>query len=1410
MQLTLPDGTRGAGLLRVAVTVDVDNALDERNPGGTAESNNTTTTQVTATLPTYADLLVEQLDVQPGDADWKPGDAVTVSWAVRNAGYRAASGPWQETLVVRNLVTNQVVYSGGLTHDGSVVGSRSGVSRSLVIPWPAGAQSQGRFSFTVTVDAGGLVPEVNADGTGETNNTATLTVQSASDVRPSDLALDPGPVQSGAPLTLRWTLNNEGNAAIRAGFAERVTVFNNTTHQTLLSQTVLYDAVADGAIAAEGQRQRQLTFTLPDGVAGAGNLTITVTSDADNSLIEANPSNTAETNNAASLNVTSAVAAYPNLAVSAPVTPPNARGGDTVTVSWTVTNVGSAAATGNWVDHLELSADTAYGGSDTRASADVGHQGPLAAGASYTASAQVTLPLQFDGTLNWIVRTDAGNAVLEPDTRANNTSAATPIGVTAPFSDLNVEVVSAPAAAVAGTQVEIAWRVRNVGDTPATGSWKDRLVLSKDGVIDSSDLVLATVTHSGPLAPQDAYTERQTITLPVDLTGGWIVLVKSDLDGSVYEGPRLGNNLGMAPAPLVIAPAPAADLVASQVVAPAQALSGAPATVTWSVTNAGEADATGSWTDYVYLSANGQLAGATLLGTRVRNDALAAGAHYDASLQVQLPEWADTDTAQILFVTDAGNHVYESQREANNQAAAAQPTALRHVNLTAAGLDAPASAASGDAVHVVLNVAQSGSTGLNGSWTDRLYLSQTPTLTGTSRLLDAKVTSQVLAAGGGYQVAFDVTLPVDVQGRWYLVAVTDAKAEIKEVGSESDNQVSRAIDVTLAPYADLVVSNVTAPTRVIADPARVTVGWTVGNAGTGSGYTGSWTDRVVLSTDDVIGNGDDIVLGNFAHEGGLAAGQSYSRTETIFAPASYRPDSYKVFVLTDATGQVFENGLEANNRASAATTLDLMPIPYADLVLTDISAQQTAQSGGKLTVSWSVANQGIAVTNTTGWSDVVSLSRNPDGSAPFMNVGFDHLGSLAAGAGYSRTGEITLPEDLSGTVYVTVRTNAGGQVFEFTHNDAGNARSAGPVQVAQSPSADLKVTAISAPTAANEGATVDITWTVTNDGQAGANGNWTDVISLRKTGADPSDPTSPRPIYLGSFTTSGPLGAGLSYTRTERIKLPARIEGGWQVVVATDTGNSVFEGSPEADNNTRVNNAVTVLSLLPRPDLQVESIDSPATVTAGSSASVSFVVVNRGSVPTSTPHWVDKVYFSLNNKLDSNDILLATVPNGSALDPNGQYPSTAASFVLPERLRGPGYFIVVTDADGAVDEYPSVNESNNYAVKPVTITAQPLADLVMSAVVAPTQGVYGGEVSVTYTVTNKGSAATSIPNWTDSVWLSKDKTRPSPGARSVLSADGTPIVIPGNDAVLLGSFGHAGVLAVGESYTQTVKVRLPQ
>ncbi len=93
---------------------------------------------------------------------------------------------------------------------------------------------------------------------------------------------------------------------------------------------------------------------------------------------------------------------------------------------------------------------------------------------------------------------DATSAVTEPDTRADNASAARPVALSSPFGDLAVTAVTAPAAGSAGGPLALGWTVRNLGDSATSAaSWTDAVYLSADAVVDAGDTLLGTVTHLG-------------------------------------------------------------------------------------------------------------------------------------------------------------------------------------------------------------------------------------------------------------------------------------------------------------------------------------------------------------------------------------------------------------------------------------------------------------------------------------------------------------------------------------------------------------------------------------------------------------------------------------------------------------------------------------------------------------------------------------------------------------------------------------------------------------------------------------------------------------------------------------------------------------------------------------------------
>ena len=256
---------------------------------------------------------------------------------------------------------------------------------------------------------------------------------------------------------------------------------------------------------------------------------------------------------------------------------------------------------------------------------------------------------------------------------------------------------------------------------------------------------------------------------------------------------------------------------------------------------------------------------------------------------------------------------------------------------------------------------------------EAVYLSRDGVVDASDLLLGQRNIDS-LASGASLAGELAFTLPVSTEGAWRLIVVTDSNnANAESPAGEANNSDSLAIAVARDSFADLAVTAISAPSQVVADPASVTVGWTVTNLGSGAGRSLAWTDRVVYSTNDTLGDSDDIVLGNLVHAGPLASGESYQGSVTYrLAPGLSRHG--KVFVQTDVLDQVWEHGGEANNTAQAAQPLDVMPIAYADLqiasVSTSASAASQATSGQRLTLSWTVLNAGIGATNTTQWTEI--------------------------------------------------------------------------------------------------------------------------------------------------------------------------------------------------------------------------------------------------------------------------------------------------------------------------------------------------------------------------------------------------------------------------------------------------------
>ncbi len=673
-----------------------------------------------------------------------------------------------------------------------------------------------------------------------------------------------------------------------------------------------------------------------------------------------------------------------------------------------------------------------------------------------------------------------------------------------------------------------------------------------------------------------------------------------------------------------------------------------------------------------------------------------------------------------------------------------------------------------------------------GPWYD--YVTVTNETTGKTLLTEAipydAATRGAIAAGSSQaqQYAFKLNDGPDGTGKIDFTVTTDYFNQIAELNGsgtgETNNTTTFEETSTQALYPTLTVSNVTAPALTIGDPATVTIGWKVTNNGTGPGTVASWVDEIIASpsTDP---SGETVLL-TVPHTGVLQPGASYTESQTFLLPPAFE-GSYHLFVVTDAKNVVFENDNKSGRAAEAGNLFDVTPKPYADLVISSVTPPTLASSGQPFPLSFTVTNQGIGTTDTLAWNDSVSLASDAAGKNIVANLGsFQHLGNLAVGGSYVHNVAPTLPDGISGTYYLVVSTG-GPYEFIYTNNDT---TVSGPFTVTLTPAPSLDVTDVTGPTAASSGDRVDVSWTVRNDGPGDANGSWFDDVQLVEVGGQKTT------YDLGQFEFDGTVTAGKFYQRTETVQIPADLQGQYQFVVTTNSGNILFENGATS-HHTRASDSNITTTLAPNPDLQIQSATVPATAQAGGTLGVSWTVINRGSVPTSTPHWNDDVYLSYTQTLGGDAVLLASVPNPSALDAGEEYLSQATGLLIPDRFAGPAYIVIVANSGQTVDTYP--NTTDNTWVVPITINPLPPADLVLSDVQIPAQVFSGTSIQVTYTVTNDGSGPTDVPDWTDTLWLATDKREPNPSKGDVE----------------LGSFSHAGVLAVGDSYTTTVTVQLP-
>ena len=837
-----------------------------------------------------------------------------------------------------------------------------------------------------------------------------------------------------------------------------------------------------------------------------------------------------------------------------------------------------------------------------------------------------------------------------------------------------------------------------------------------------------------------------------------------------------------------------ADLRVASLDTALQALAASTQPVAWTVLNQGAAPASGGWVDRVYLSTNAAGNNGRLLGEFPASGPLGTNQSLPRFQTTTLPADLETDRDYWwVVVTDAANAIDESN-EANNTRVSDQPMRLLRSpmpNLRVTAVGVSASPMSGQPVTVTWAVTNAGtwSTGA-GLWQDAVYVSATTNVDGTAFLLGRTQRPRPLGTNDAYAGSLATTLPQGLSGTRYFIVQTDADNRVNEGSFENDNTTASApVAITLTPPPDLRVAAIQTPTNALSG-AILAVSWTITNAGPGLTEEAAWYDDAYLSTTNVLGT-NAVLLGSFLHEGVLTNGRGYTVSASVPVPASLSGTFY-LLVQTDARSNVFEDIFETNNAGvSAPIVITLTPPP--DLAVSQVTAPATALASHPVTVGYTVTNSGADTLFAFSWEDHLYLATNAaSGARTFLSAQW-HLGDLFAGESYTNTFTATLPDSLSGSFYAIVETDAGGQVFEL--NRTNNTRaSATPILVESRP-ADLVVTGLDAPTAAQAGSSLLLSWSVRNQGSGDtAVDRWSDrwVLSSDAVFGNADDVTLLTLEHVGLLPAGGSYGVSSVVATIPWTVAP----GSYRLFLATDSGDGVYEAANEG-NNVSAPHTITISRTI--ADLGVASVTlSPPRGEGQGEGSlpalsedtllVSWRVENTGLAAPNSTVWSDAVYLSTNAVWSTNSVLLGINQNPSSPAPGAFYTNTLA-VTLPAEIQGNFFVHVVADAADQVIESSEVNNSLA-ATNTLQITLRPVPDLAVVSVATPADGFSGQLFELSWTVTNRGSA-TAEGTWYDSVYLSLD-----------------PQFEPDLDTYI-GYAERPHVLTNGQSYTQTAQLEIP-
>ena len=1007
----------------------------------------------------------------------------------------------------------------------------------------------------------------------------------------------------------------------------------------------------------------------------------------------------------------------PDLRVTHIGHPTQAFSNSTITVNWTVTNMGDAAAGGRvvWYDDVYIQMGDELNMAEALKLASVKHwagmdscyqvclpcssNGPcnpchiecwprgsaLQMDSSYSVSANVHIPISYAGNYNIFVVTDAHDTVYESINEHNNEAISEQYIniIMTPLSDLQVSNVSMPLNVSPRQLVKASFTVTNIGaGATELNKWTDRLYLSPTPTLNGTAIQVAEHQHSGVLDIDESYTDTISFYIPKDKSGNYYLIVRTDANNQIFEGENEQNNRATSASPTLIQ---LPDLVVTQVIVPETQNLGEDVTVSAWIKNVGSGTAyfnnplkTAFFHSNVVAVANsyGQIypGDSIMVSSTVKQ-----GCPNSAMAQVRVhTNYYGTSNDTILESNGLGGNIKTATYSVILPDLVAQSIVV-----------AEDTAWSSNTVSLTMSVANTGTATLDDTINYNVYISNSPTTytaTDANIILSRREILRLTPNSSMPLVAF-ATLPNGIEGDYYLHFVVDENGRVCD-GDRSNNEAhSGVFHVNLTPWPDLVVTHIEVPDSLMVG-AAAQFNITIANHGIAPA-TGPMTTRVFMSILPTYGGNSMKQVASYQSGIDLPINDETNITVSGWVPTTVSAGHYYIYAVVDYNDNIYEHTGEDNNvtRSLDQSFFQIYPL---DLVVDTIIGPDTLNWGETARYIVRMRNNSNVITSMPQWQDRLYFNADGDVSSNVFQ-GITHRGGLGAGESYADTFYVSMPYGASGEMILSAICDYNRDNPDLVPINNQKSKSVGVKSV---PTPDLEISDVEILDSIISGQPFHIAYMVTNVSSTLIDSlTWNDKFTL----SDVDGYTS-WSRQLQQRRQVRYLDSGWYYRDTVTVTIPVPNQGSRFLLIHANAQNSFYES--EQDNNVVV---VPVNITLPPPgDLTVSNIErrmengewrtANDTITSGVNTTVRWSVKNIGNNTISGSRLSSLVYLSRDNIFSSNDKLLSTVNSGSITLAPGDSLVQQATISISGEGEGNRYFIVKTDVRNAFYED---DENNN-------------------------------------------------------------------------------------------------------------------